>query len=1034
MASRTPNDGLESALRESEERFRQIAESIHHVFWVTDLVPAERISYVSPSVLRIWGRPPEAFYASARLWLDCVHDEDRAKVIAAFEHWLAAPSERSYDAEFRIVRPDGEIRWVHDQGRLVMDASGRPVRVTGIAEDITARKRSELALRESEERFRQIADSINHVFWVEELEPTPRVSYVSPAFERIWGRPADEILANSALWMECIHPQDRPKVARAFENWLRTPDRLGFDEEYRVVRPDGEIRWIHDAGRICRNAEGRIYRVTGVAEDITSRKMAEGALDQKQRQFLQLIESLPQLVWTCGADGACDYLSPQWVAYTGVPERRQLGKGWAHQVHPDDRDRVVGAWNDSVAAGEPYDVEMRLRRYDGTHRWFKVRGVPLKDADGRTVRWFGTSTDIDEMKTATAALADREQRLRLAVEQLTGVWTTDRELRFNSLTGFSQLPEGMSLLGLPLQSVMGGLGDDHPAVAGHREALAGRSASYDFVSGPRHYRCSVAPLRDTSGEIIGVAGIATEFTDLQNLRQSLVEERDRLARLAEAAPSVLHTFRLGPDGTASFTGGQVRVAELYGLPVEAVSVNASGIMERIHPDDRERLLAAIGESKGKGGAWRVEYRILHPVRGERWIEGHSLPVADPDGGTSWHGCLTDITERKRAEEELRESRAKLETVFEHLTEGLVIASVDGNLLSWNRAAIALHGFGSPEDLRERFSDLRSIFALTTLAGEPVPFDHWPLSRILRGETLRSLELRLRHLTQGWEKVFSYGGALARDGSGNPVVAIVHMNDITPRVRVEEEIRRLNADLEQRVARRTEELEAANRELEAFSYSVSHDLRAPLRAVDGFSQAVLEDHADLLPEDGRRQLATIRDSAQRMGELIDDLLAFSRLSRQPLAKRRTDMGALVMEAYDGLALMHRDRNVDFRLGSLPECQGDPSLLRQVWTNLLSNALKYSRLRDPAIVEVGCCDADGLRLYYVRDNGTGFDMRYAHKLFRVFQRLHRAEDFEGTGVGLAIVQRIVARHGGAVRAHGEPGQGATFSFSIADTANP
>ena len=235
-------------------------------------------------------------------------------------------------------------------------------------------------------------------------------------------------------------------------------------------------------------------------------------------------------------------------------------------------------------------------------------------------------------------------------------------------------------------------------------------------------------------------------------------------------------------------------------------------------------------------------------------------------------------------------------------------------------------------------------------------------------------------------------------------------------------------LEQRVIERTAQLEAANRELEAFSYSVSHDLRAPLRAVDGFSQAVLEDFGAQLPEEGRHYLAIIRQGAQKMGALIDDLLAFSRLSRATVNKQKVDTAALAEAALADLGHPTVGRNVELRIGELPLCEGDPALLKQVWINLISNALKYTKNREAAVVEIGCDRTAQGSVYFVRDNGTGFDMRYVHKLFGVFQRLHRAEDYEGTGVGLAIVHRIVQRHGGRVWAEAAVDRGATFYFTL------
>jgi light-regulated signal transduction histidine kinase (bacteriophytochrome) len=279
----------------------------------------------------------------------------------------------------------------------------------------------------------------------------------------------------------------------------------------------------------------------------------------------------------------------------------------------------------------------------------------------------------------------------------------------------------------------------------------------------------------------------------------------------------------------------------------------------------------------------------------------------------------------------------------------------------------------------------------------------------------------------------------------PIVSAA-IRDITERVAAQQELRRLNerlrgtnSDLERRVADRTAQLEAqaerlraANAELEAFSYSVSHDLRAPLRAVDGFANVLATDHAGELDESGRRYLGKVRASAQQMGQLIDGLLAFSRLQRQAMSHQPVRLDALVADVWEELAVDRVGRDVTLRVGDLPPAQGDPRLLRHVLANLIGNAVKYTRGREHARIEVTSWSAPtGEVVYAVADNGTGFDMRYADKLFKVFQRLHRAEDYEGTGIGLALTARIVTRHGGRIWAEAEPDRGATFHFTVPGT---
>lgn len=244
------------------------------------------------------------------------------------------------------------------------------------------------------------------------------------------------------------------------------------------------------------------------------------------------------------------------------------------------------------------------------------------------------------------------------------------------------------------------------------------------------------------------------------------------------------------------------------------------------------------------------------------------------------------------------------------------------------------------------------------------------------------------------------------------------------VEANSELRRLNEALQKKSA----DLEAANGELEAFSYSVSHDLRAPLRAIDGFSRILLEDHSGAMDDEGRRWLDVIRRNTQKMGQLIDDLLKFSRMGRHEMISVRINMEELAREVYEEFKAYVPERTIQVKFDELPPSRGDRSMLREVYVNLLSNAIKFTRPREEAVIEIGGAPGETEHTYYVRDNGVGFDMRYVDKLFGVFQRLHSMEAFEGTGVGLAIVQRIIHRHGGRVWAEGAVGQGAALYFTL------
>jgi light-regulated signal transduction histidine kinase (bacteriophytochrome) len=297
------------------------------------------------------------------------------------------------------------------------------------------------------------------------------------------------------------------------------------------------------------------------------------------------------------------------------------------------------------------------------------------------------------------------------------------------------------------------------------------------------------------------------------------------------------------------------------------------------------------------------------------------------------------------------------------------------------------------------------------------------------ETGISYELELEMVPQGGGVRWMLArGELVRDERGKPVRVRGVVMDITERKRAEAEIRQLNQELELRVRDRTAQLEAANSELEAFSFSVSHDLRTPLRAIDGFSQILLEDYESKLDAEGGRLLHVVRDNTRKMGALIDDILKFSRAGRVELAFVEIDMDELAREVYGELRMAVDCGNLQLEIEALPPVRGDRAMLHQVFANLLSNAIKFSRNSKPPKIEIGAYAAGNETVYFVRDNGVGFDMQYIGKLFGVFQRLHGVDEFEGTGIGLAIVKRIVTRHGGRVWAESKVGTGAIFYFSL------
>jgi PAS domain S-box-containing protein len=400
----------------------------------------------------------------------------------------------------------------------------------------------------------------------------------------------------------------------------------------------------------------------------------------------------------------------------------------------------------------------------------------------------------------------------------------------------------------------------------------------------------------------------------------------------------------------------------------------------------------------------------------RTLETLEHRVAERTGELSESNAAlqAEIAERKRTGEAMRLQAHLIDAAH----DAILIRELGGTIASWNQGAERMYGWTRDQAIGRIAHDLlktRFPKPQAEIVEDMVRDGSW------EGELTRARpDGGLATVASRW--------VLARDAGGGAGVILEINSDITERKRAEQEIRLLNEQLEQRVRERTAQLDAANKELEGFAYSVSHDLRAPLRAIDGFSQMLMTEHATGLAEEPRRLLQRVSENSRKMGRLIDDLLRFSRLGRQGMKRQPVATAELVRQCLDDLADERQGRPVELAIGELPPGQGDPALLKQVWLNLLANALKFTRTRDPARVEVGSFARDGETVYFVRDNGVGFDMAYVDKLFGVFQRLHRQEEYEGTGVGLALTQRIVYRHGGRAWAEAQPGRGATFFFTL------
>ena len=505
-----------------------------------------------------------------------------------------------------------------------------------------------------------------------------------------------------------------------------------------------------------------------------------------------------------------------------------------------------------------------------------------------------------------------------------------------------------------------------------------------------------------------------QLIERRRAEEALRESQVRLAGIVESAMDAIITV----DGEQRILLFNRAAETMFRCPVaEAIGQQ----LERFIPERFRTIHSAHIEGFGQAEITTRSMAGSRSVNGLR-ADGEEFPVeasisqVEANRQKLYTIIMRDITERKRAEE----VRERLATIVESSQDAILSKTLDGTITSWNAGAEKMYGYTEAEVVGRHISLIVPPERQEELAEI--------MAKLRGGEQIKQMET-VRVGRDGSLIDISITTSPIKDDRGRIVGASTIARDITERKRAEEEVRLLNETLEQRVQGRTVELEAANRELESFSYSVSHDLRAPLRALDGFSQAILEDYADRLDDAGQDYLRRVRGAAERMGHLIDEMLKLFRVTRGELRRTGVDMSTLARLVIAELRKAEPQRALQIEIMEGLWAEGDAPLLRVVLENLLGNAWKFTSKRQGAQIEFGGAQRDdGHTVFYVRDNGAGFDMAYAGMLFGAFHRLHTDAEFEGTGIGLATVQRIVRRHGGRAWAQGKVGAGATIFFTL------
>jgi PAS domain S-box-containing protein len=808
---------------------------------------------------------------------------------------------------------------VHKDGRKIdvsvtispiRDDNGKIVGASKIARDITDRKLAEEALRE-QARILDLAQVLVR-------DMSGRIVQWTVGAENLYGYTQEEAVGR--ISHELLHTKF-PIAVEAIEAHLATHDT--WEGELAHRRRDGSRVVVASVWVLHRNAEGQPLRILESNTDVTGRERAEKALRESEERFQAMANGIPQLAWMAEADGHIFWYNQRWYEYTGTTFQQMEGWAWQTVHDPEVLPKVLEKWKDSIATGAPFEMEFPLRGADGKFRTFLTQVMPVRDAEDRAVRWFGTNTDITERKQAEKARQLAEERYRRFVE-----------------------------------------------------------------------RTAAGVLRNT-------------------LDGRILESNDAMVRM------------LGYESRAEFLARPT--PEIHYVNPEESRL----LVERLREQKSLSNYEVCFQRKDGSPLWVVMSLVL--VQGE------------DEAGDVLEATVIDITERKQVEqqlagqaeelsrqtEELVRSRSALEaqqlmlrSVLDSMAEGLVATDERGKFVLWNPAAERIVGLGPAEMTPEQWNVHYGVYRPDTVT--PLPPQENPLLLAVSGTPVATeMFLRNRALGDGIWIEATANPLKGKDGSLRG--GVIAFRDITQRKTSEREIRKLNSELEQRVIARTEQLEAANKELEAFTYSVSHDLRAPLRHISGFSKLLSEEFGPVLPPEAQHHVQRIQDGTRRMGLLVDDLLNLARVGRRELTLQVTGLKSIVDELIAELAPECEGRKIEWRIGNLPFVECDPGLIKQVLQNLLANALKFTRPRPVAIIEIGQ-KLNGDSALFVRDNGVGFSMKYSDKLFGVFQRLHRAEDFEGTGVGLATVQRIIKKHGGRIWAEAELDKGATFYFTI------
>ncbi|HBZ57054.1 MAG TPA: hypothetical protein DEO88_16745 [Syntrophobacteraceae bacterium] len=762
---------------------------------------------------------------------------------------------------------------------------------------------------------------------------------------------------------------------------------------------------------------------TDLQREITERQRVEAALLESEAKYRAVVENSLAGVYII-QDDLLRFVNRRWCEIFGYTYEEAVDKLNPIDLSVMEDRRTIADNLKKRLSGEAHYIEYDLRaiRKDGEVITVKILGSAMTYKGRPAVS--GTMIDITERKQAEEALHQANETLRAMLDTVpVGIFDLDTEGRVRRIWN----PAAERLLGWRRDEV---LGQFLPAVpeggldeftvfrewVRSGKSIAGKDLVHRRKDGPIiEYSLYAAPEYDADGNVVGNIAAIVDVTERKLAERALKESEVFLNTLLNAIP--IPVFYKDTNGR--YLGFNTSFEAFFDATREQL---IGKTVFEIYPPELARVYyAKDNELFVSGGTQRYESQITN-VRGEAHdVIFNKAVFADNQGVINGLiGTILDITERKRAEQVLSEKNQFILSLLRAIPVAVFYKDREGRYQGCNDTFTRITGVTAEEILGKRVGDLWP----SELADR---YHHADLE-LMKNRGHQEYEFQVKAKSgQMLPVLFAKDVYLDKDGEVAGLVGA--FLDITERKRAEEEILKLNLQLEERIRERTAQLEAANQELEAFAYSVSHDLRAPLRHIDGFLGLLQISGAAVLDERTRHYMASISEATQRMGALIDDLLSFSRMGRKEFSQMTVDLNDLTQEVIREIEPDAQGRVLHWHVADLPVVSGDLAMLRIVLVNLISNAVKFTRACEHTEIEIGCLPGPGIEtVVFVRDNGVGFDMAYADKLFGVFQRLHRLDDFEGTGIGLANVRRIIHRHGGRTWAEGQVGHGATFYFSL------